>query len=140
MPRPTRPRPTDAELEILHVLWEAGAAPLSEICAALRQKRAVATTTVATVLKVMEQKGLVRRRPGGRHQTGTRHQTGGRRSLWSARVSRTDAANRLLRGVLDRVFDGSAHRLVAHLVESGQLSKRERRELQKLLEDEPRDF
>ena len=125
MPRPRSPRPTDAELEILHVLWDRGPAALGDICAVLREDRDVATTTVATVLKVMEQKGLVRRRPGGR------------RSLWSARVSRTAAANRLVSGLLDRVFDGSAHRLVAHLVETGRLSRQEIRELTRLLADEP---
>jgi BlaI family transcriptional regulator, penicillinase repressor len=125
MPRPRNPRPTDAELELLQVLWDRGPAALGEICAALREEREVATTTVATVLKVMEQKGLVVRKPGGR------------RSLWSARVSRGAAANRLLSGVLDRVFDGSAHRLVAHLVESGRLSQREIRELRELLAGEP---
>ncbi|HUG93696.1 MAG TPA: BlaI/MecI/CopY family transcriptional regulator [Planctomycetaceae bacterium] len=127
MARPSRPRPTDAELEILHVLWARGPAALGEICAVLRETRDVATTTVATVLKVMEHKGLVRRKPGGR------------RSLWSARVSRSDAANRLLTGLLDRVFDGSAHRLVAHLVETGRLSRREIQELRQLLADEPPD-
>ena len=127
MPRPRHPRPTDAELEILQVLWDRGPAALGEICTALREQRDVATTTVATVLKVMEQKGLVTRKPGGR------------RSLWAAKVSRGAAANRLLSGLLDRVFDGSAHRLVAHLVETGRLSPGEIRELRELLAGELSD-
>ena len=127
MPRPRHPRPTDAELEILQALWDRGPAALGEICTALREQRDVATTTVATVLKVMEQKGLVTRKPGGR------------RSLWAAKVSRGAAANRLLSGLLDRVFDGSAHRLVAHLVETGRLSPGEIRELRQLLAEESGD-
>ncbi|MBW3539940.1 MAG: BlaI/MecI/CopY family transcriptional regulator [Planctomycetes bacterium] len=127
MARPRSTRPTDAELEILQVLWESGPAALSDICAAIRRQRPVATTTIATTLKVMEQKGLVRRKPGGR------------RSLWSARVTRATTTSGLVRGLLERIFDGSAHRLVAHLVETGELSEGERRELRELLEQSPRD-
>src|SRR5438045_9104529 len=59
MARPPSQHPTDGELEILRTLWDRGPSSLSEICEALRQGREVATTTVATILRVMIDKGMV---------------------------------------------------------------------------------
>jgi BlaI family penicillinase repressor len=122
MARPPSTHPTDGELEVLQVLWQSGACSLGEICTALRLRRPIATTTVATVLKVMLEKKLVRRRrtPQG--------------YLWSAKTTRQSAAASMLRKLIDSVFDGSAQRLVAHLLESDQLSNRERKELRRLID------
>src|SRR5213596_3251340 len=105
MPRPPSTHPTDGELEILRVLWESGASPLGAICDALRRQREVATTTVATMLRVMLDKGLVRRKAAVRGQ------------VWSAAVTQNAAAKSMVGKLVDGVFDGSAGRLAAHLVE-----------------------
>jgi predicted transcriptional regulator len=121
MPRPASQHPTDGELEILRALWELGPAPLGEICESLRRERDVATTTVATMLKVMLDKGLVRRKRASRgHQ-------------WSAAISQSAAAQSMVGKLVDGVFDGSASRLVAHLVEDGKLSAKELAELRELI-------
>ena len=113
MSRPPSQHPTDGELEILRALWERGPSSLSEICESLRRGRDVATTTVATMLRVMLDKGLVRRKPARRgHQ-------------WSAAVTQTAAARSMVGKLIDGVFDGSASRLAVHLVEAGQLSSDE---------------
>jgi predicted transcriptional regulator len=122
MARPPSTSPTDAELEILKVLWDAGPSELGQIASALNRERAVATTTVATTLKVMMQKGWVERTQGPRSY------------VWAARVGRREATSGLLRKLLDRAFDGSAGRLVARLVEDGALSARDRDEIRRLLE------
>jgi len=119
--RPT-PHPTDGELEILRILWQSGPSTLGHICEMLRENRDVATTTVATMLKVLHDKQLVTRSKGSRG------------SLWAARVSQDAAATGLVERLLDRVFDGSAQRLVAHLLESKRLSAADRKELQRLLD------
>lgn len=121
MPRPPADRPTDAELDILGVLWDHGPAELGTIHAALNQHRKVALTTVATMLTVMLGKRLVTRKKGKRNY------------IWSPRVSRDAAAQGMVRRLLDRVFDGSAHQLVAHLLEHEQLSDADRREIAALL-------
>lgn len=121
MARPAAVHPTDAELGVLRVLWESGPCTLGQVCSALREEKQVATTTIATVLQVMLQKKLVKRKQGKRGY------------LWSARLSRQTAASGLVRKLLDRVFDGSAHRLVAHLVEDGQLDDEELTLLRDLL-------
>jgi BlaI family transcriptional regulator, penicillinase repressor len=130
MARPPSAHPTDAELEILKVLWDAGPSELGKVASALNRGRSVATTTVATTLKVMMQKGWVERTQGPRGY------------LWAALVSQEEATSGLLRKLLDRAFDGSAGRLVARLVEDGALSQRDRDEIRRLLErqdggDEP---
>ena len=121
MARPPSAHPTDGELELLQVLWQAGPCSLGQICTALRLRRPIATTTVATVLKTMLGKKLVVR---------TKTPQG---YLWSAKATRQDAASGLVRKLVDRVFDGSAQRLVAHLLESDQLSDQEREELRRLI-------
>ena len=122
MARPPSSQPTDGEMEILNVLWAIGPAELGRIRAAVQTKRPVATTTIATMLKVMLRKKLVKRSNGERGY------------LWSARVSRSRTATDLVRKLLNHVFDGSAHRLVAHLLEEKGLESLDRDEIRKLLE------
>jgi predicted transcriptional regulator len=122
MARPKSTQPTDGELEILKLLWQAGPCTLGRICADLRRNRPVATTTVATMLTVMLGKGLVIR---SRSRRGY---------LWSAKVGREATTRRLVDRLLDRAFDGSAWLLVAHLVDSKKLSIKDRQQVLELLE------
>lgn len=122
MPRPASEHPTDGELEILRALWEHGTSPLGTICEALRRDRDVATTTVATMLRVMHDKGLVRRKQAARGLQ------------WSAAVTQSAAAKSMVGKLVDGIFEGSAGRLAAHLVEAGQLSPEELAELRKLID------
>jgi BlaI family transcriptional regulator, penicillinase repressor len=121
MSRPASSEPTAGELEILQVLWDAGPLSLSQLCERIRARRPVATTTVATMLKIMLQKGLVTRSrvPRG--------------SLWSAKISRKSTTTRMLSRFVDRLFDGSAQTLVAHLIDQGRLTAAERREILELV-------
>ncbi len=122
MPRPASVHPTDGELEILRVLWAEGPSALSGVCGTLRQQRDVATTTVATMLRLMQDKGLVKR------------QGAGRGALWAAVVTHKRAARGMVRKLVDGVFDGSADRLVTHLVEGDQLSHEQLVELRQLID------
>ncbi len=126
MARPPSTHPTDGELEILGVLWRAGPCTLGQICTALRTRRAIATTTVATMLKVMLEKKLVQRKQGRQSY------------LWSAKTTQQSAASGMVRKLVNLVFDGSAQRLVAHLVESGQLTGEEREEVRRMMTDDYR--
>jgi predicted transcriptional regulator len=121
MARPANNHPTDGELEILRVLWDRGTATLGDVCESLRRERQVATTTVATMLGVMLEKGLVRRKRAARG------------NQWSAVVTRDAAAKGMVGKLVDSVFDGSAGRLVSHLVEGGKLSADELAELRSLV-------
>jgi BlaI family penicillinase repressor len=122
MPRPTSPHPTDVELEILQVLWSSAPSSLSSICETLRTEREVAATTVATMLRVMSDKGLVKRTGSGRGAT------------WSAVVTQQRTEAGMVRTLVDRLFDGAADRLAAHLVEGGQLTPTQLAELRHLID------
>jgi predicted transcriptional regulator len=121
MARTPSDQPTDGELELLQLLWDSGPAELGAIHQRLNQNRKAALTTVATMLTVMLAKNLVKRRQGPRGW------------LYSARVSRDSAARPIVKKLVDRVFDGSAQRLVAHLLETQKLTEAERQELLNLL-------
>jgi len=122
MARPASLHPTDVELEILHVLWADGPSALSTVCDRLREQREVATTTVATMLRVMFDKGLVKRKGAGRG------------AQWLADVTYKSTARGMVGKLVDHLFDGSADRLAAHLVEGGQLNKKQLDELRKLID------
>ena len=121
MARPPSKQPTDGELEILKILWETGPTGLGQIHALLHERRGVAITTVATMLKMMLAKKMVEREDGPRG------------FLWSARVTRKAAVSSLIGKLVQHVFDGSARRLVAHLIQEGDLDDRERKEIIELL-------
>jgi predicted transcriptional regulator len=127
MARPASKQPTDGELEILKFLWEHGPAELKAICAGLQQERKVATTTVATMLGVMLEKHLVKRTSGQRGYA------------WSAAISHEAAARNMLGKLVDRLFDGSASLLVAHLIEDGKLSDADRARIESLLHESAND-
>jgi predicted transcriptional regulator len=123
MARTPSTQPTDGELEILNVLWSAGRADLGTIRAILQQKRPVATTTIATMLRLMRDKGLVDRADGPRGY------------VWWAKVTRKAARAGLIGRLVDLAFEGSARGLVAHMLEAGKLSAQDRREIRRLLDD-----
>jgi BlaI family transcriptional regulator, penicillinase repressor len=122
MARSPSNQPTEGELEILKLLWDSEPQELGQICAALREQRPVATTTVATMLKVMMNKGLARRTKGKRGW------------VWTAKASREATTGNMLTKLIDRVFDGSAQLLVTQLLEQGKLSDEDRRQIRALLE------
>jgi BlaI family transcriptional regulator, penicillinase repressor len=121
MARPASKQPTDGELEILKILWDSGPAGLGQIHLVLHDRRGVAITTVATMLKMMLAKELVERGNGPRGY------------LWKARVSQKATVSGMIGKLVQHVFDGSARRLVAHLVQEGELDDREREEIVELL-------
>jgi predicted transcriptional regulator len=121
MARRASSQPTDGELEILKVLWEIGPAGLGQVHAALQARRAVALTTVATMLGTMLEKELAQREDGPRGY------------LWSARASCKATVSGLLGKLVQHLFDGSARRLVAHLIQEGELDDRDCREVLELL-------
>lgn len=130
MARNSSTHPTDTELEILQLLWDSGPCSLSDLCALIRKTRPVATTTVSTMLKVMQDKKLVMRQAG---DPGTRGAT------WKAKVNRKQAARGFVSKVVDRIFEGSAQQLVAHIISDRKLSESDRKAIQKLLDETPED-
>src|SRR3954447_22057020 len=92
--------PTERELEILKVLWERGEGSVREVYEAMRPDAGIVQNTVQAFLRTMEEKGLVR------------HRTEGRTFIYRPMHRRDETEQRLVSGVLDRVFDGAIDQLV----------------------------
>src|SRR5262245_12028391 len=115
---------SDAELEVLKVLWSAGPATVREVAAALRkQRRRLAYNTVLTLLSRLREKGYV-----AADRRDTAHQ-------FSAVVTRDDLLGSSLSALAERVCDGIASPLVLALVKGQHLSPAELSDLRKLLDD-----
>jgi len=113
---------TPLELEIMHVLWETGAANVQTVQQHLA--RELAYTTVQTMLNILHKKGKVKRTLKDRAY------------FYKPAVSRSHVTTQHITDIVDRLFGGSAESLVMSLVETKQLTPRKLAQLQKLLEDE----
>src|SRR5262247_323445 len=101
-----RKDPTEAELEILHVLWDRGPSTVREVHQALDAGKPTGYTTTLKLLQIMAEKNLVRRdeRP--------------RAHIYQARVPRDRTQSQVVRNLVDRVFGGSAASLVMQALSS----------------------
>jgi predicted transcriptional regulator len=122
MPRSASRYPTDLELVILKVLWQQGPSTVRQVRDALADERALAYTSVMTVLSIMTDKGYVRRRKAKGSY------------VYRPVLEQHSAARAMLSDVVNRVFDGSAAAAAVHLLESADIDREELHELQQLLE------
>jgi BlaI family penicillinase repressor len=121
MPKERGIRLGDLQLRIMRVLWDSGAVTVSEVQQRLGRQR-LAYTTVATMLRKMEERGLVD------------HLEEGRKFLYRPVVS-MDAVTRSMTGdLVDRLFDGSLAEAVSHLLESREISHEELDRLEQLIQ------
>jgi predicted transcriptional regulator len=116
------PRPTDAELSILRVLWDIGPATVRDVHDHLQHQRAVGYTTVLKLLQIMTAKGLVLRDESQRTHT------------YRARASEDQTQRKLVKDLIARAFGGSARKLVLHALDAAKSSPKEMGEIRKLLE------
>jgi predicted transcriptional regulator len=122
---PPPPRPTDSELGIMRVLWNRGPSTVREVLEALNSRRdqPLAYTTVLRFLQIMTEKRLVVREEGERGH------------VYQASAPADQTKKRLVRDLMDRLFDGSAHQLVLQALGSHKVSPTEIREIRKLLDE-----
>ena len=116
------PRPTDAELAILRVLWEQGACTVRQVHEALSRERPSAYTTSLKMLQIMTEKGLVRR------------DVSDRTHIYEARLSEEQTQRQLVRDLLDRAFGGSSSKLVMQALSAKRATPEELSEIRRLLE------
>jgi predicted transcriptional regulator len=115
------PRPTDAELAILRVLWTRGPSTVRQVYEVVADGRSLAYTTVLKLLQIMNDKGLTTRAA-----LGLQH-------VYTARRSEQDTQRQLLKDLLDRAFAGSTSQLVMQALASNSASPAELREIRRLL-------
>ena len=122
MSKPTTPRPTDAELAILRILWERGASTVRQVHEMLSRERPAAYTTALKMLQIMTEKGLVRRDEWDRTH------------VYQARLSEEQTQRQLVRDLLERAFGGSASKLVMQALAARKTSAEELSEIRKLID------
>jgi predicted transcriptional regulator len=116
------PRPTDAELAILRVLWDRGPSTVREVHEALRDSQDSGYTTVLKLLQIMTDKGLVVRDASQRAH------------VYTSRLGQDRTQHQLLRDLADRAFGGSPARLVMHALSSSKASADEMKAIRLLLD------
>lgn len=117
------PRPTNAELEILTVLWSIGPATVREVYEAISRRRPAQYSTTLKFMQIMAEKGLVRR-----DETQRAH-------VYKAARSQQWTQQQLARDLMDRAFSGSAKALVVGALSARKATKAQLAELRKLLEE-----
>jgi len=127
MARPASKHPTTLELEILKVLWRRSPLPVREVREGLAETRRLAYNSVMTVMNIMVDKGYLRREKEGASY------------LYRPTVTRRSTTRRMLRDLVDRVFDGSAATVMVNLLESSDLDKDEMARLRELLRSKPKE-
>jgi BlaI family transcriptional regulator, penicillinase repressor len=114
-------KPTDAEMEILQILWERGASSVREINEILNERRDVGYTTTLKLMQIMNDKGLVLR------------DTAARSHIYSALVLENDTKNNLIKDFVNLAFHGSAMNLVMQALGNTKSSRDELHELKSLI-------
>jgi BlaI family transcriptional regulator, penicillinase repressor len=116
------PRPTDAELAILRVLWDHGPTTVKQVQLVLEQIRPTGYTTVLKLLQIMTEKGLVTRTESGRSH------------VYAPRLSQDQTQRQLVRDLLDRAFGGSAAQMVMQALDTAPSSRDELKQIRDLLD------
>jgi predicted transcriptional regulator len=116
------PRPTDAELAILRILWQHGTCTVRQVHDELSRERPSAYTTALKMLQIMTEKGLVRRDESERTH------------VYQPRLTEEQTQRQLVRDLVDRAFGGSASKLVLQALSTRRATQEELGEIRKLIE------
>lgn len=117
------PRPTDAELEILTVLWSIGPATVRQVYDVIRRRRRAEYSTILKFMQIMAGKGLVRRNEAQRAH------------VYEPSKPRDWTQRQLAGDLLERAFGGSAKALLLGALSARKASDEELAEIQKLLDE-----
>jgi len=115
-------KPTRSELEILSILWENREATVREVFEAIESEKEKSYTTILKLMQIMYAKGLVER-----NEEKKAH-------VYRARIKQTETGKQMLSEVLNRVFSGSATKLVQQVLENETTSIDEMREIREMIE------
>ena len=123
MAKANLPLPTDAELEILRVLWKRGPSTVREVFEELKEAKPVGYTTVLKFMQIMAEKGLVRRNE--EHRT----------HIYSSMAPRESTQRQMVSDLLNRAFGGSATQLVMQALSAKRATPGEIDQIRRLLDE-----
>lgn len=111
----------DLQLAIMRVIWELGEATVTDVHLALLDERGLAPTTIATMLKKMEEKGVVE------------HRAEGRKFIYRPTVSEDQVTRGMVADLTERLFGGDRVALVSHLISRHAIRPDELSELERMI-------
>jgi predicted transcriptional regulator len=117
------PRPTDAELAILRVLWRRGPSTVRQVQEALEESQPTGYTTALKLLQIMASKGLVDRDESQRSH------------VYRARSGEDETQQQLVSDLMERAFGGSAQRLVMQALSSRRATAEELESIRRLIDE-----
>jgi predicted transcriptional regulator len=115
---------TEAELELMSILWSRGASTVHDVQKALPPTRPLAYTSVSTVLRILEQKGVVRAEARGP-----------KAHAYIPVLSKADYERSAVQRLVSTVFDNAPAALVARLLDAGEVSDGELARIKALLDE-----
>lgn len=121
------PKPTDAELAILQVLWQQGPSTVRQVQDILEAERGTGYTTTLKLMQIMFEKGLL-----GRDDSNRSH-------VYTALVTQQKTQRRLVSELVEQVFAGSAQQLVLQALAAKKSTPEELREIRNLIDELERD-
>ncbi|UQA61237.1 BlaI/MecI/CopY family transcriptional regulator [Polyangium aurulentum] len=113
----------DLQLAIMRVLWDLGEATVTDVHQALLDERGLAPTTIATMLKKMEEKGVVT------------HRAEGRKFIYQPTISEDMVTRGMVSDLTERLFGGDPVALVSHLISRHEIRPDELSALEQMIAD-----
>ena len=116
------PQPTDGELAILKILWELGPATVREVNEAMNKTKTIGYTTTLKLMQIMTEKGILLR-----NDSKYKH-------IYKPVITEESAQKQLVGDLLERVFSGSAEKLVMRALSAKKVSVKELAKIRKMLD------
>ena len=113
---------TETELELMTILWRLEEGSVGDVIEQLPEERDLAYTSVSTILRILEQKKILRARKEGRGH------------VYVPQIKKSEYEAKAVRHVVDRVFDGTPVALVRQLLDTVKLDANDLKELKSLIE------
>ena len=123
MKKKNTPKPTEAELEILQILWKEGPSTVRFINDKLNENRKVGYTTTLKIMQIMADKNLVKRNEESKSH------------IYTAAYKKDETQKLLLDRFLETTFSGSASKLVMQALDNSRASKEEIEEIRRYLDE-----
>ena len=114
---------TEVELVLMNVVWELGKCTVKEVQKAVSQARELAYTSVATMMKILEEKGVLESDKGERV------------IVYRPLLSREEYGDLSLKHLASNVFQGNPSSMVMRLLDDSRLSREELNAIQKVIEE-----
>ena len=115
---------TETELELMNHIWALGKCSVRDILKQLPESRNMAYTSASTIVRILEQKGIVES-----HKEGKAH-------IYTAKLKKNEYEKTTLKHVIKNVFSGTPSQLVKRLVNDEKLSKAEREEIRRIISED----